>query len=377
MCYLRNRNGFTLIELLVVIAVIAILAAILFPVFAKAREKARQTACTNNQRQIALAITMYAQDHDELLPTAEAVWGALNLDKGVLICPTAGTKLSNAYGYSKYIAGVALGDIFDPTTELLLADSLATTTPNILSSPKDLAYRHGKGIIVAYVDGHVDNTQQLTWMMSEWGTIINSTANLTFTVDPTKPADGGAGQPAVTITGGAGSSGTLTSMAVGSHGYYFADARDGATSPSDGSPSPYRLMKAPFTNADSTPAGGNITTNNAPRNWKFTMFNPADSAMVCSKYIQARTSWDGNAASTVTYTINPSDTSYHLLTLFIPASGQMTLFTVSGAGREVGVDFLPTGRSIRQYRFAGKVKLSLITPAGGGPYASLAAMFFD
>ena len=59
-----RRSGFTLIELLVVIAVIAVLAAILFPVFAQAREKARQTACLSNQKQIALAARMYMQDWD-------------------------------------------------------------------------------------------------------------------------------------------------------------------------------------------------------------------------------------------------------------------------------------------------------------------------
>src|SRR5579871_2552501 len=61
----HSRHGFTLIELLVVIAIIAILAAILFPVFAKAREKARQTSCLSNQKQILLAWHMYAQDYDE------------------------------------------------------------------------------------------------------------------------------------------------------------------------------------------------------------------------------------------------------------------------------------------------------------------------
>lgn len=61
-------SAFTLIELLVVIAIIAILAAILFPVFAQAREKARQAACLNNTKQMALAIDMYAQDYDETLP---------------------------------------------------------------------------------------------------------------------------------------------------------------------------------------------------------------------------------------------------------------------------------------------------------------------
>ncbi len=63
-----KRNAFTLIELLVVIAIIAILAAILFPVFAKAREKARQTSCLNNTKQLAMGVAMYSQDNDEKIP---------------------------------------------------------------------------------------------------------------------------------------------------------------------------------------------------------------------------------------------------------------------------------------------------------------------
>jgi len=63
-----TRRGFTLIELLVVIAIIAILAAILFPVFARAREKARQASCASNVKQLVLGSLMYAQDYDEILP---------------------------------------------------------------------------------------------------------------------------------------------------------------------------------------------------------------------------------------------------------------------------------------------------------------------
>jgi prepilin-type N-terminal cleavage/methylation domain-containing protein/prepilin-type processing-associated H-X9-DG protein len=65
---MRRRTGFTLIELLVVIAIIAILAAILFPVFAKAREKARQASCVSNLKQLALGMLMYVQDYDEQYP---------------------------------------------------------------------------------------------------------------------------------------------------------------------------------------------------------------------------------------------------------------------------------------------------------------------
>ena len=68
-----RRHGFTLIELLVVIAIIAILAAILFPVFARAREKARQASCASNLKQLALASMMYCQDYDEKTPAMRRV----------------------------------------------------------------------------------------------------------------------------------------------------------------------------------------------------------------------------------------------------------------------------------------------------------------
>src|SRR5579875_3864530 len=78
-----KNKGFTLIELLVVIAIIAILAAILFPVFAKVREKARQTSCASNERQIGYGLLQYVQDNDEAMPqTYYGNKGASNQSKG-------------------------------------------------------------------------------------------------------------------------------------------------------------------------------------------------------------------------------------------------------------------------------------------------------
>lgn len=72
---MKSKHGFTLIELLVVIAIIAILAAILFPVFASAREKARQTSCASNLKQLGLAFVQYNQDYDEFYPCNIGVGG--------------------------------------------------------------------------------------------------------------------------------------------------------------------------------------------------------------------------------------------------------------------------------------------------------------
>ncbi len=162
------RQGFTLIELLVVIAIIAILAAILFPVFAKAREKARQTACLNNQRQIVTAAMLYAQDHDELLPTADAFWGAISLDKGVLICPTLGTKIANGYVFNggSHLSGTALGEVSNPANTMLVADGLQNSIPAGWTNPAGFlrghligevvdTTRHSKNCLVGFMDGHV------------------------------------------------------------------------------------------------------------------------------------------------------------------------------------------------------------------------------
>ena len=106
-----TRKGFTLIELLVVIAIIAILAAILFPVFARAREKARQTSCLNNIKQITLATLMYAQDNGEMYPQGGAWspdgdmihwYAAIEpylRNEQILICPSSGDPTPNTWNY--------------------------------------------------------------------------------------------------------------------------------------------------------------------------------------------------------------------------------------------------------------------------------------
>src|SRR5512133_1903394 len=126
-----RQPGFTLIELLVVIAIIAILAAILFPVFAKAREKARQTTCMNNQKQIATSLLMFVQDHDETFPDASSWVTELSSSYGVTgkvwDCPTSsfkGTEAAPDYLYigGSLLASSALGDIKDPVAAPMTGD---------------------------------------------------------------------------------------------------------------------------------------------------------------------------------------------------------------------------------------------------------------
>jgi prepilin-type N-terminal cleavage/methylation domain-containing protein/prepilin-type processing-associated H-X9-DG protein len=160
--HLSRRQGFTLIELLVVIAIVAVLAAILFPVFARAREKARQSTCLNNQRQLATALQLYAQDHDEYLPDQRAVWGSLDLTPAITQCPTAGKKVANAYGYNYTVAGTTLGEIEFPATTFLTADGKSSTfnhaevTPNTIYTKAGFVGRHSARVVVSFADGHVE-----------------------------------------------------------------------------------------------------------------------------------------------------------------------------------------------------------------------------
>jgi len=113
---MRTQGGFTLIELLVVIAIIAILAAILFPVFAKVREKARQTSCLSNEKQIGLAFAQYYEDYDEKWPSGATSTGTNAVagfgwvgtiypyvkSTGLLKCPDDSTTAIVGATYTEY-----------------------------------------------------------------------------------------------------------------------------------------------------------------------------------------------------------------------------------------------------------------------------------
>lgn len=159
------RRGFTLIELLVVIAIIAILAAILFPVFSQAREKARQVSCMNNQRQIVLATQMYTQDYGEMLPTADIFWSSVKLDHKVFTCPDYNAHVPG-YVYNNRVAGYSLGLLTDPTTYFVTVDgnhaatspvpgSVALTYDSVAYAVTDLDARHNSNVVAAFLDGHV------------------------------------------------------------------------------------------------------------------------------------------------------------------------------------------------------------------------------
>ena len=193
------RKGFTLIELLVVIAIIAILAAILFPVFAKAREKARQTSCLNNLKQIGTAFMQYVQDYDERMPprclnitqTDTTAPGTLFItayngsttgylmswmdliypyvkNRQVFVCPSATLREANApsYGYNRRVSDYdvaparSLGEITRPA-EIILSLDYASRYGTYANPQEYASWRagnycapHNEGTNVTFCDGH-------------------------------------------------------------------------------------------------------------------------------------------------------------------------------------------------------------------------------
>jgi len=216
-----RRKGFTLIELLVVIAIIAILAAILFPVFARAREKARQTSCLSNMKQIGTAVMMYVQDYDEVMPPFHITpWGSdarlfghydligpYTMNEQVFVCPSkhyrtnyhrtdlpAGEGFFNQYIKSSYatqrassvghvntpmgLPPAALADINRPAETIVLFESVYRQPhwPFDLGFDNDtleplemndrgqvgyLIYPHNGQMNIAYADGHAKSSPQI------------------------------------------------------------------------------------------------------------------------------------------------------------------------------------------------------------------------
>lgn len=224
-----SRAGFTLIELLVVIAIIAILAAILFPVFAQAREKARSATCLSNGKQIALAISMYSQDYDETFPysyfpVTNQRWEDIvnpyiktGSRGGIMTCGSA-VSAGYAYSFNPAMEGKSLATAGNPADTIVTADGaqvpqlkdpvtgLARTnpwfvytvigqgeklwnpTPNFKTGAGDplatlvtplanedtqaaqglARFRHSEGVNAAFADGHTKFIRNGAFRLNQW-----------------------------------------------------------------------------------------------------------------------------------------------------------------------------------------------------------------
>jgi prepilin-type N-terminal cleavage/methylation domain-containing protein/prepilin-type processing-associated H-X9-DG protein len=150
------KRGFTLIELLVVIAIIAILAAILFPVFAQARDKARQASCISNLKQMGLGVIMYANDYDEAYPPGE-IWGDVGnapvsswkhvtypytKNLSIYLCPNSKASLSQIYDPSPTASQIYWS--YKDQNWLYCAGQLATGDPDCVTyNPSAMWFERG------------------------------------------------------------------------------------------------------------------------------------------------------------------------------------------------------------------------------------------
>jgi prepilin-type N-terminal cleavage/methylation domain-containing protein/prepilin-type processing-associated H-X9-DG protein len=174
------RKGFTLIELLVVIAIIALLAAILFPVFARARENARKSSCQNNLKQVMIGFAQYTQDYDEKM--FQISWNGSDIawwdtiepyikSRQSFACPSytggytenyGGTAPSRGFNYmwSEHVmaSGIALADVPKPAERVSIAEGNHAVNGwdwnNVRTRARPGA-NHLNGCNAAYLDGHV------------------------------------------------------------------------------------------------------------------------------------------------------------------------------------------------------------------------------
>jgi prepilin-type N-terminal cleavage/methylation domain-containing protein/prepilin-type processing-associated H-X9-DG protein len=214
---MKSKRGFTLIELLVVIAIIAILAAILFPVFAKARERARQASCISNQKQIVAAAKMYSDDWESTFPfvgtysngfygswntSGAPYWGDAIRDYvkasgEIYKCPSVKNQAEPSYAWNRHLTGYPEALVQYPTTTPMCwdwvpggvisgGDAKLDTAPGIPLNPNpnddagwgyyptntgasniDMAKacsRHAGGLILGFVDGHAKFERPTRWL---------------------------------------------------------------------------------------------------------------------------------------------------------------------------------------------------------------------
>lgn len=177
-----KKRGFTLIELLVVIAIIAILAAILFPVFARAREAARQSSCLSNTKQIGTGIMMYVQDYDEMYPR---MWQG-GAGSAWVHVPVNQTASSNYFTWAECIYSYVKNDgVFQcPSRKFTQAQMPYSTFP--------MSYNYNgsaggmSGVAMASVDNSANTVVAYDgWTMDAWWTPANQAALLSGQVGTT------------------------------------------------------------------------------------------------------------------------------------------------------------------------------------------------
>lgn len=186
-----RRRGFTLIELLVVIAIIAILAAILFPVFARAREKARQTSCLSNVKQIGLGFQMYKQDYDETWPAMfwsgttsrwepyPGLWGGevapYIKNTQIFLCPSK-SDATCSYAYNVYLDRRKDAAITTPANMVTISDGIwdgwygidgITMVPFNQANCR-IYPAHNEGANFGFTDGHAKWQKNANWLPSQW-----------------------------------------------------------------------------------------------------------------------------------------------------------------------------------------------------------------